>query len=314
MQMNRIAVFLLAIAPLCPGAPPVSFTQEPGRINVVIEGQPFGTLYCAPQQDKPFLFPLRSAAGVSVVRGWPIEPEPGDSRDHPHQRGLWWAHGATNGVDFWTNGEKTGRYELKSGPKVDSKTGTIRVELDMTTPAKNVIGSLIEEYTFAAEGSNRIVDFYVQILADRGQVITLGDTKEGVLGIRVCEELNESRGTTLLNSEGGVGEKAIWGKRARWVDYSGKVKGTAVGVAMFDHPSNPNFPTYWMARGYGLLAANAFGARDFSGDKTLDGSMLVAAGGEMEFHHRLIIHSGDAKAAGIEALYKQWAAGKFAPR
>jgi hypothetical protein len=34
----------------------------------------------------------------------------------------------------------------------------------------------------------------------------------------------------------------------------------------------------------------------------------------MEFHHRLIIHLGDAGAAGIEALYKQWAAGKFAPR
>jgi hypothetical protein len=33
-----------------------------------------------------------------------------------------------------------------------------------------------------------------------------------------------------------------------------------------------------LARGYGLLAANAFGARDFGGDKTLDGSMLVAAG------------------------------------
>jgi hypothetical protein len=280
----------------------------------MIEGKPFGTFYFAPEQDKPYLFPLRSAAGVSVVRGWPVEPEPGDSRDHPHQRGLWWAHGLTNGVDFWTNVENTGRYELKAAPQVDPKTGTIRVELNMVTPAKQVLGSLIEAYTFAADGDNRVVDFTIQVLADRGQAIKLGDTKEGVFGIRVCEELNQSKGAILTNSEGGVGEKAIWGKRANWVDYSGKVKDTAVGVTMFDHPSNPQFPTYWMARGYGLLAANAFGAQEFTGDKTLDGSVTIPAGGKLEFHHRLIIHPGDATSANITALYQQWAARKFTAR
>jgi hypothetical protein len=152
-----------------------------------------------------------------------------------------------------------------------------------------------------------MVDVYIQVLADRMIPIKLGDTREGVMGIRVCEELNESRGATLLNSEGGVGEKQIWGKRARWVDYSGKVQGTAVGVAMFDHPSNPKFPTFWMARGYGLLAANAFGESEFTGDKTRDGSLTIPAGGKLEFRHRVVIHPGDAKSAGVEKLYQLWA-------
>ncbi len=108
-------------------AGPVNFTQQPGRIQVSIQGQPFGALYCAREQDKPFFFPLRSAAGINVVRGWPVEPAPGDSDDHPHQRGLWWAHGLTNGVDFWTNREGTGRYELKSTPKVNAASAAIRV-------------------------------------------------------------------------------------------------------------------------------------------------------------------------------------------
>jgi Methane oxygenase PmoA len=286
----------------------VTFAEQPGRVQVSIQGKPFGALYCAREQDKPFFFPLRSAAGVNVVRGWPVEPAPGDSDDHPHQRGLWWAHGLTNGVDFWTNREGTGRYELKSAPKVNAASATIRVDLDMVSPKKEVLGSLIQEYTFRADGDHRMVDIYIQVLADRMIPIKLGDTREGVMGIRVCEELKESRGATLLNSEGGAGEKQIWGKRARWVDYSGKVQGTAVGVAMFDHPSNPKSPTFWMARGYGLLAANAFGESEFTGDKTRDGSLTIPAGGKLEFRHRVLIHPGDAKTAGVEKLYQRWAA------
>jgi hypothetical protein len=307
MRLLALELFLS----LCCGAQTATFSESPGRIQVSIAGKPFGALYCAREQDKPFFFPLRTSAGIVVTRGWPVEPAPGDSTDHPHQRGLWWAHGLTNGIDFWTNGPKTGRYELKSTPKADSKTGTIRADLEMAGPDKQVIGSLVEEYRFAAQGTNRIVDVHIQILADRGIPVKLGDTREGVMGVRVCEELNESRGATLLNSEGGIGEKQIWGKRAKWVDYSGKVQGEVAGVAMFDHPSNPKFPTFWMARGYGLLAANCFGESEFTGDKTRDGSLTIPAGGKMDFHYRVVVHLGDAKAAGVGKLFDAWAARKF---
>ena len=36
-----------------------------------------------------------------------------------------------------------------------------------------------------------------------------------------------------------------------------------VTIAILDHPSNPNSPTYWHARGYGLFAANVFGRKVF---------------------------------------------------
>ena len=38
-------------------------------------------------------------------------------------------------------------------------------------------------------------------------------------------------------------------------------------IAIFDHPGNVNYPTYWHARGYGLFAANPLG-RYAIGDKT----------------------------------------------
>ncbi len=306
MRANRL-VLLLAAASACLAADAVQFTRQPGKILVTVAGKPFTSLHCAREQDKPFFHPLLAASGVNVVRGWPVEPAPGDSTDHPHQRGLWWAHGLTNGVDFWTNGPGAGRYELKGDPRIDSGRATIRIELDMVSPKKEILGSLIEEFTFLADGANRMVDIMVQILADRGIPVKLGDTREGVMAVRVCEELNESRGATLLNSEGGRGEKQIWGKRARWVDYSGPVQGAAVGVAMFDHPSNPKHPTYWMARGYGLLAANAFGESEFLEDKTRDGSLTIPPGGSLRFRHRVVIHPGGAAAADVEGLYRRWA-------
>ena len=176
----------------------------------------------------------------------------------------------------------------------------------MVASDNRVLGGLVEEYTFSAAGESRLVDIVIRILADRDTAIVLGDTKEGILGFRVAEDLTEPKGATLLNSEGGIGEKQIWGKRARWVDYSGKVGSATAGVAMFDHPTNPNFPTYWMARGYGLLASNATGAREFTGDQKLDGSITIPQGGKLEFRHLLVIHPGDAKSAKIESLYQSF--------
>ncbi len=51
-----------------------------------------------------------------------------------------------------------------------------------------------------------------------------------------------------VSSEGGRGEKDIWGKRASWVDYAGDLKGEKLGIAILDNPGNPKHPTYWHSR------------------------------------------------------------------
>ena len=54
---------------------------------------------------KPVLYPLRSAKGTVVTRGFPLEPRPGERVDHPHHVGLWFNYGDVNGVDFWNNAD-----------------------------------------------------------------------------------------------------------------------------------------------------------------------------------------------------------------
>ena len=181
-RLAHLLIFLPLVA-LSLGAASVSFSEEPGRIQVLVAGRPFTTLHFSADLDKPFFHPFRTASGAAVTRGWPLDPAPGDTTDHPHQRGLWWAHGLTNKVDFWTNVKGTGRYRLKSPPVLDRGKGSIRLNLEMVAADNRVLGSLIEEYTFSAAGDSRLVDIAIRILADRDSAIVLGDTKEGISGL-----------------------------------------------------------------------------------------------------------------------------------
>src|SRR5882672_4671291 len=88
-----------------PSAAGVQVVPDPAnrKVDVLIDGQPF-TAYIYPTTlKKPVLFPLRTAEGNYVTRGFP--PGPGERIDHPHHVGLWFNYGNVNGIDFWNNSD-----------------------------------------------------------------------------------------------------------------------------------------------------------------------------------------------------------------
>jgi hypothetical protein len=113
----------------------------------------------------------------------------------------------------------------------------------------------------------------------------------------------------IVNSEG-VRDDKTWGKRAAWCDYSGPVDGKTVGIAIFDNPANPRYPTWWHVRDYGLFAANPWGLSVFTNDKTQSGAMTVDAGKSVRYRYRVIIHAGNAKDADIAGLWAKYSGGK----
>src|SRR5436309_13287588 len=75
------------------------------RVDIVVDGKPF-TSYIYPRTvKKPVLYPLRTADGALVTRGFPLDPRPGERVDHPHHVGLWFNHSDVNGLDFWNNSD-----------------------------------------------------------------------------------------------------------------------------------------------------------------------------------------------------------------
>jgi hypothetical protein len=152
--------------------------------------------------------------------------------------------------------------------------------------------------TFYPDKDRRVFDIDVKLTA--AKEVKFGDTKEGSFAIRLTDALTEQKGTgKMVNAEGAVGEKKVWGKPSPWVDYAGTLEGEALGIAILDHPSNPRHPTHWHSRAYGLFAANIFGMHDFYNDKSKDGSLTLKAGDSLRFRWRVVIHPGDAAAAKI---------------
>jgi len=296
-------------------------------VEVTIGGKPFTTYYFGPSSPKPYLHPLRSAKGTIVTRGYPMRTDiPGETHDHPHHRALFFAHGNINGLDFWgesppTRKEQTaqGVYYPTSGDlplgrtafrKLDKAEGdTVEAEFDLVGSDKMSIGTETQEYTFRGDNVSRIVDCTITLTADKGVPLKIGDTKEGTFAIRVATALQEPN-AKMLNSEGKVGEKEIWGKRADWVDYSGNVDGEELGIAIFDNPANFRHPTYWHARGYGLFAVNPFGEHDFYNDPKRNGGYTIELGKSLKVRYRVLIHEGDAAQARVAEAYQAYAEGK----
>jgi hypothetical protein len=314
---------VLAVMPL---AAQVKITQGNNRIDVAIDGKPYTTFYYGPDVAKPYLHPLRAASGISVTRAFPMENVPGESTDHPHHRGLWFAHSSVNGFDYWNN-----EFSYESNPKVKGTLGHIFVtkidkvesgkktgEIDETSEWKQPDGLVVlvedRKMIFHAGGPDRILDFDFTLTGK--ETVKFGDAKDGVFGIRVASGLEEpapkqpaepKRTGVMVNAEGLKTEAECWGKRSAWMDYSGIVEGQQVGIAIFDNPGNPRYPTYWHARGYGLFGNNIFGAHEFSKGKEPDGSITLKPGEKLRFRYRVVIHPGDSTSAHLADLYKEYA-------
>jgi hypothetical protein len=302
---------------LRPAAQPVELTRNGNQVEVRIGGRPFTTYYFDPSVAKPYLFPLRSAHGTVVTRGFPMTPAiAGEDRDEPHQRAMYFAHGDINGFDFWgeaafakwsdhsasTFGRTVFRDLEVLGGAAD---GGVRATFDLVAPT-GTIAEEVQTYRFGGDEQSRLIDCEFAIHATHGSIV-MGDTKEGTFAIRVVKALDSPPGH-MVNANGAIGEKAIWGKRSTWVDYYGRVADEDVGLAIFDHPQNLRAPTYWHARAYGLLAANPFGVKQFTGDRRQDGRYAIPAAGSLVFRYRVFIHHGNPSEAGVAAAFRQFAA------
>lgn len=305
----RNYVFLISLT-VQAGEPAVRFNRQPGRVEISIGGQPFSHFYYGAEWPQPFLHPLRTTDGVSITRGYPVEKVEGETQDHVWHHGLWYAHGNINGVDFWRDKgpAATGRMVIEGEPRIGN--GAVSGVFRLVAPGETNLGTIEQAFEFRAQGRTRIVDVRITLRAARENALTLGDTEEGALGIRFRDEFREDRGAAITNSDGLSGTKQVWGQRARWVDYTATVAGQRMGATLFDHPANPRHPAFWHARGYGLCAANPFGERDFTKDKTRDGSYTVPAGATAVFRYRVAIHPGPLARMDAEALASDFAKGQ----
>lgn len=280
----------------------VAVTSLPGdRVDFHIRGEHFTSYVIKKGIARPYCYPVMGPGGVGMTNLGPS--------DHVHHRSMYVAQGEVNGHDNWSEGKGHACTVNKSvavatqGPVLGAVTATGDW---VTSAGKPILEERVCICVWDVPDSMRLMEWDITLAAKYGGVF-FGDTKEaGTLSIRVAESL-EGRYTGLItNAYGGVTEKETWGKRAPWCDYSGEVDGKQVGVAIFDHPSNLRYPTYWHVRDYGLFTANQWGIHDFTGDWSKRGDYSLPAGQELHFKFRVYIHEGDAGEGAVAAKFHDW--------
>lgn len=320
----------------------ITFTERTAdqAIDVLINGKLFTSYRWPDNVCKPVLYPVCTSAGTEITRGFPIDPRPGERIDHPHQIGMWLTYGNVNGYDFWGNGsqglgtknENGGVIKHLQVEKLSEGTGegVMVTKESWTDPSGQELLKEHTEYHFIARDSAYLIDRITTLTAGEAEV-KMPDTKEGMFGIRVARQLElPSEGDiTLYNAEGepetvkgmtnegisgnyrsseAITGPGVWGTRARWMDLYGQIGDEKISLVICDHPENPNYPTYWHARGYGLFSANPLGVKDFTQEKE-ELNFSIPAGESVTFRYRVIIGSGSHLTSDeIEAFASEFAA------
>jgi hypothetical protein len=301
----------------------VSVVKDPksNKINVTIGKQLFTSFMYPDTLEKPVLYPIFTTSGTDVTRGFPLNPKAGDPTDHPHHIGIWFNFENVNGLDFWNNSyaipqEKKNLYGwIKTDKILETKSGEKGVVAYHANWTNQKNETLLEENTrleFSEVGHNRIIDRVTVLKAKMD--VTFTDAKDGMLGMRLAHELQiptmqdqkftDDKGNVTvvkggtdviangnyITSEGKMGDSA-WSTRAAWCKVYGKMGKDSVSVTIIDHPQNPNYPTFWHARGYGLFAANPLGEKIFTNGKTAK-NLQLKPGESVTFRYRVVIDDG----------------------
>lgn len=308
------------------------------KLDVFIEGKYFTSyMYADSILRKPVLFPIFTASEKRITRGFPIAPNPGERMDHPHHYGLWFNHGVVNDIDFWNSAViprhpnvRYGRINHVKFLKVESgDIGTLKIEKEWRSDIEELIIKEQTRYVFSGDENKRIITLTTTLTAPEVDVL-FTDSKEGMFAMRMRRELeiasnepatlfddslvaaesailnNEGVSGHYRNSNGIEGYPEVWGKRAKWMQLAGLVKGDSISVCIFDSPKNLNHPPHWMTRDYGLYGVNSFGSNIYTEGKE-QFNYTLKKGESTTFKYQVVIIDGVyPKPEKIEILYNDF--------
>jgi len=299
------------------------------KVEVYINGSFFTSYYYPDDMEKQSLYPIVTTSGKTITRGYPLDPRPFERTDHPHHVGLWFNHGAVNGLDFWNNSfaikpEAKSRYgsvKFKEIVSEKPKKGELVTRADWINSDNQVLMNEETSFIFSEDDGIRSIERTAKLTA--AQDITFNESKEGNVGLRLARAFEEpsqrpesfldGNGNVtevrVMNNEGvngvyrnadGVDSAAVWGKRSPWVALRADMEGEVITIVIIDNPSNVNYPAWSHARGYGLFATNNLGGRQF--DKNADEVKVELKTGEsIVFKYKVLI-GGDLTDAQINTI------------
>jgi putative heme-binding domain-containing protein len=225
---------------------------------------------------RPYLHPVRDASGQVVL----TEDRPAD---HPWQHGIFTGFHRVNGFNYWKEDEGQQRFARLLDLQEEADRVTWRVLVELVAPNGNVL--LEEEDTITIhppESSDAYVIDFELLLRAKEQDVNFGKFFVGGLSVRMPWDKTSPR-QTHLNSNGLRGRECEQ-QRAAWCNVERPFGNETFGIAVFDHPGNPNHPSGWRADEQGLINPNISALGDWK----------LAAKQSQRFRYQLLVYRGSA--------------------
>ncbi|MFZ1754662.1 MAG: DUF6807 family protein [Caldilineaceae bacterium] len=200
---------------------------------------------------RSYVFPLYTPAGVLVIQEAPP--------DHPHHQGIW-AGLEIDGHDLWNAGSfgkprhrQTNRAPLvELLPAVEGNGVTFVHEVAWETADGTPLLHEWRAVRFSTRDNCTRVDWYAEFSAP-DRPVSLGQTKEAGLALRVPPHWETPFGGVIRNDLGGVGEAACFDQHSLWLNIEGSAgNGKTAGVVLL--PRTEPWP--WFTRDYGCHVYN----------------------------------------------------------
>lgn len=257
---------------------------------------------------KPYFWPVMTPAG-NVVRG--------SSGEHQHQTGLFLAYGGHGGPttsNIWSDWD-----EPPYGP--DGKMLHASWERVESGP---VYGRFVQRLLYTNAAANYLLDECREIrlfpLPDGSLVFDIWQQPSApqeagpspfILAARIADPLrlvdlnrrDAQRRAMPLDRPGRLSSdeelqletpaNATYRTTGGWLDWCGDLDGGVAGLALFDHPDNPQEGRGLSAGGYGCMTMRSL-------------YPIGAPSGSVRFQRRAVAHLGDGQAAGIAQQYQDY--------
>lgn len=283
---------------------------QPGhQVAVHVDGIEKLSWHYGTEYPRPFFYPFNGPSGQTLTR----MGHPG-AQNHDHHRSVWFAHHDVNGSDFWSD---TSRTQIRQKHWYRYRDGDAEAVLavrlgwydqeDREVLDTDVVAAVIPLSASKLSATEHLLELQITARPPRhSREVVLGKTNFGFLAVRMAKSISAFFGGGVIsNSEGLVGEADIFGKSARWMDYSGPVAtGTGnlrrvrtEGITFFDHPANPRYPTKWHVREDGWMGASFF----------MEDGLTISSDDPLTLRYLLYAHTGPYDPASSSTVHDAFA-------
>jgi hypothetical protein len=287
---------LMIVIPI--SAAKITAVRVGSKINVSIDNNYFTSYIFSEDEKYPFFYPVNgpvSGGSVTSMR----------NAEYPHHSSLFFGCDLVNGGNYWQEGLERGRI-ISVNAEITKQGGDTVVITDeciwsrpgAISPVKDTRIIIITSPSAAV--SQIDVEIKMEMLMD----VIIKKTNHSLFSARIAADLSVKNGGTMINAEGVKSEKDTFGKNSSWMDYYGK-RGEAIeGLAIFQHPSNPWYPSPWFTRDYGFMSPTPMYWPENGTETTLK------KGTVLDLKYRVLVHAGDHIQAKIAEAFDNYKNGK----